>query len=106
MSDAAEASTSPLSNRQKKRLRSLAHPLKAVVHVGEKGLSEALLGALDDALGRHELVKVRLHAPEDKKAAAAELAERSGAELCGLVGHTVILFRRNAEEPTIELPEE
>jgi RNA-binding protein YhbY len=33
------------------------------------------------------------------------LAEKSGAELCGLVGHTVILYRRRPEDPRIELPE-
>ena len=32
------------------------------------------------------------------------LAERSGAELCGLVGHTVILYLGRADDPRIELP--
>ena len=35
---------------------------------------------------------------------AEELAQRSGAELCGLVGHTVILYRPHPEEPKLELP--
>ena len=47
----------------------------------------------------------RLHEPDDKKALAAELAELAGAQLCGLVGHTVILYRRHPETPRIRLPE-
>lgn len=95
---------SPLEGFQRKALRSLAHGRKPVVQVGEGGASEAVLAALDRALSDHELVKVRLREPEDKKTLARELAARSGAELCGLVGHTVILYRRHPESPRIELP--
>lgn len=95
----------PLAGFQRKHLRKLAHGLKPVVSVGEAGLSPAVAKALDAALGSHELVKVKLHQPEDKKAAAAELARMGGAELCGLVGHMVILYRCNADDPRIEIPE-
>jgi RNA-binding protein len=95
----------PLKGFQRRYLRGLANPLKALIQVGESGLSEGLLKALDDALEHHELVKVRLNQPPDKKASAIELAERSSAELCGLVGHTVILYRRHPSEAKIELPQ-
>jgi RNA-binding protein YhbY len=36
---------------------------------------------------------VRLHEPEDKHAMADALANETHAALCGLVGHTVILYR-------------
>jgi len=32
------------------------------------------------------------------------LATRTGATLCGLVGHTVILYRPHSERPVIVLP--
>ena len=100
MSEAAPG----LTGYQRKHLRKLAHSLDPVVFVGEAGISDAVVAALDVALRDHELVKVRLRQPEDKKAMAATLAERSGAELCGLVGHTAILYRRNAENPRVEVP--
>jgi RNA-binding protein len=93
-----------LSAGQRRHLRSLAHALKPVVLVGEAGLSDAVLEALDAALTSHELVKIRLRQPRDKKQAARELAEASGAALCGVVGHTVVLYRPNPESPGIELP--
>jgi RNA-binding protein YhbY len=64
-----------------------------------------VVGAVDAALGDHELVKVRLLAPPDKKALAEALAAATHSHLCGLVGHTVILYRPDPEAPKIELPE-
>ena len=93
-----------LAGFQRKALRGLANPLQPIVHVGEAGISAAVLHALDEALVRHELVKVRLHAPDDKKAAARAIADASRAALCGIVGHTVIVYRPNPENPRIALP--
>jgi RNA-binding protein len=95
----------PLRGFQRRHLRKLAHPLRPIVHIGEAGVAPPVVAALDQALADHELVKVRLHEPDDKKGIARHLAEASGAELCGLVGHTVILYRRNEDEPRIDLPE-
>jgi len=86
-------------------LRSLAHGLKPVVFVGEAGISPAVAKALDEALASHELVKVRLRQPGDKKAAARELAEVSASALCGVVGHTVVLYRPDPKNPKIDLPQ-
>ncbi len=93
-----------LTGAQRRHLRGLAHAIRPIVFVGEGGLSDAVVGALNEALDQHELVKVRLRQPPDKKAAAEELARRSASALCGVVGHTVVLYRPNPEEPRIELP--
>jgi RNA-binding protein len=97
-------STPRLAGYQRKHLRGLAHSVKPLVQVGEAGLSAAVIAATQQALTDHELVKVRLHEPDDKREMAKELARQSNSELCGLVGHTVILYRRHPETPRIELP--
>ena len=94
-----------LTGAQRRHLRGLAHKVKPIVFVGEGGLSDAVLKALGEALDQHELVKVRLRQPPDKKAAAEELANRSASALCGVVGHTVVLYRPHPETPKITLPE-
>jgi RNA-binding protein len=48
-----------LTEKQKKHLRGLAHAREPVVLVGQGGLSPAITGELETALGAHELVKVR-----------------------------------------------
>ena len=101
---AAAIASPPLTGAQRQFLRGLAHDLDPVVQVGHAGITPAIVQAVGEALAAHELVKVRLHQPEDKRAAAAELAERTGAALCGLIGHTVILYRPRPERPTIILP--
>jgi len=93
-----------LQGYQRKFLRGLAHELRPVIQIGESGVSAGVVRALDTALGDHELVKVRLREPKDKKARAQQLADVSRAELCGLVGHTVILYRRHSKSPKIKLP--
>lgn len=98
-------STSALKGFQRRHLRKLAHSLKPVVRIGEAGISAAVESALASALRDHELVKVKLQGAENKKEVAARLAQCSGAELCGLVGHIAILYRVNPDAPQIELPQ-
>ena len=102
--DPKTAAVAALDSAERRYLRSLAHPLKPIVFVGESGISEAVTKALDEALTIHELVKIRLRQPEDKKAAAGRLAEATSAALCGVVGHTVVLYRAHPDEPKIQLP--
>lgn len=90
-----------LTGAQRQKLRGRAHGLEPVVLVGHSGVTDAVLEAVDEALLAHELIKVRLHQPEDKRADAATLAERSRAVLCGLIGHTVILYRPHPTQPRI-----
>jgi len=57
-----DSSSSPpappvLDGAQRRHLRGLAHPLKPIIFVGEGGLSDALIRALDEALASHELVE-------------------------------------------------
>jgi RNA-binding protein len=91
---------------QRKYLRGLAHSLEPVVQVGQNGVCDAVVEQIQAQLLSHELIKVKMHEPSDKKAMAAELARESGAELCGLIGHVAILYRPHPEEPTIKLPKQ
>ncbi len=93
-----------MTGYQRKYLRGLAHPLKPVVQVGQGGVTEGVLTAVEAALLDHELIKVRLLKPDDKRTTASELATGSAAELCGLVGHTVILYKPHPEDPVISIP--
>jgi len=100
-----DKTTSALLGFQRQYLKRLAHELEPVVQVGQAGVTASVLAAVDAALLTHELIKVRLLKPEDKKAMAQSLAAGTHAELCGLVGHTVILYRQHPKEPVIHLPQ-
>jgi RNA-binding protein len=96
----------PLTAAQKRHLRALAHPLKPVVLLGAKGLTDPVVAEVDGALEHHELIKVKMAADDRaaRDAAIAELARRCGAELVQRVGHTATLYRRSREQPQIVLP--
>ncbi len=96
---------SQLKGYQRAHLKGLAHDKKPVVQVGKDGVTDQVVTQVERALLDHELIKVKLTRPEDKKGMAEELAARTASELCGLVGHTVILYKAHPEKPRLKLPE-
>lgn len=102
---AAEDLAAPvLSQKTKQELRARAHHLNPVVQIGHGGIHDAALNAVRRALRDHELIKVRLHEPEDKHEMAQALADGVHAALCGLVGHTVILYKPKPKAARRPLP--
>jgi RNA-binding protein len=95
-----------LSSSQTRYLRSLAHDLSPVVLLGNKGATEAVVKELNQALDIHELVKVKLSGgdKEGRQAQIDVLLDGSKAERIHQIGHVVVLFRRNTDEPKIALP--
>lgn len=94
-----------LNNQQIRHLRGLAHHLKPVLMVGDKGMSDNLLAELDRVLEDHELIKVSIAGAEreDRRALTAELCEHSGAELVQIIGRISVLYRA-AKKPVLQLP--
>jgi RNA-binding protein len=97
---------SELTGRQRRHLRALGQKLTATLHVGQEGVSDAVVQQADAQLEIHELIKVRVgdNAPEDRHETAAALAERTRAHLAQVLGRTALLYRRRKEEPRIVLP--
>ena len=94
-----------VNDRQKRYLKGLAHPLKPVVMIGNKGLTDNVLAEIDNALEQHELIKVRVSGLEkaERSAMANDIALKTSANLIMMIGHIVALYRP-AKEPTIQLP--
>ena len=96
-----------LTGKQRRFLRAEAHSLEPVVMVGKEGLSETVLSAVRDALQTHELIKVRVleSAPMERKDVAEALPGLVTAELAGLVGRVLILYKRHPKTPKVPLPQ-
>ncbi len=82
-----------------KQLRAIGHKLKPVVTVAGNGLSEAVVAEIDRALSQHELIKIKLAVGgrEAKTGVAAEICERTGAEVVQSIGNMILVLRRSAE---------
>ncbi len=95
-----------LSKKQIKFLRAKCHALKAVIMVGQKGLTGEVLNELDIALTHHELVKIKLSVDDRdvRKQMIGEICEKSQSEEVQSIGKTLSVYRVNPDKAIIELP--
>ncbi len=93
-----------LSPEQRREYRAIAHHLKPVIIVGDKGLSEGLREELERALNDHELIKVKIASQdrEVRQEVIAALCQNTGAQLVQTIGKIAVLLRR-APKPNPKL---
>jgi len=87
-----------LSGFQAKYLRSLAHALKPVVFVGQKGITDGLIASTEQAFDRHELIKVKFvdfKEKNQKKEIAEIIRIKTGCLMAGMIGHVAIFYRQH-----------
>jgi RNA-binding protein len=96
----------PLTGKHKSFLRSLAHKLKPVVQIGHQGVTDGVLAALEVALDRHELIKVKVagDAEVDASEIGPQIEKATKSQVAQIIGHTLVIYRRRAENPKIVLP--
>lgn len=84
----------PLTNAEKRDLKSRAQLLEPIVKLGLAGLSDAFVRSLDTALTQHGLVKMKFSAfKEEKHELAPQIAERTHSELIMQVGNVAVFYR-------------
>jgi len=95
-----------MNGKQKKYLRGLAHGMSPLVHVGQRGLGPSVVKQIDAGLSDHELIKIKLsaEAPLDRKQVAVQIEQELGCTVAGAIGRVLILYRRNPDNPRIEVP--
>ncbi|MBK6597616.1 MAG: ribosome assembly RNA-binding protein YhbY [Proteobacteria bacterium] len=100
------APPTPLSERQRKFLRGLAHPLEPVVWIGNPGLTDSVVAETERALRDHELIKVKVRASDraTREAALQALVERTASSLVHRIGHVAVLYRPHKDKPGIVIP--
>lgn len=93
-----------LNNAQKRQLKALGNPLKAVLTIGKDGLKDELAMNLDQALTAHELVKINILKTSSVSAneAAITLSSETGSEIVSIVGRVIVLYRQS-EQKLIDL---
>jgi RNA-binding protein len=95
-----------LTEKQRRRLKGLAHPLKPVILMGNAGLTPAVVAETDRALLVHELIKVRLPGQDrdERDRALLQLAEQTRSSMVTRIGHVAVLYRPHPKLPRIVLP--
>jgi RNA-binding protein len=96
-----------LTSKQRAHLRKLAHHLKPIVLVGGDGVTDALISSVRDAFNSRELLKVKLQESASIKVreAANQIADAlEDVHAVQTIGKTMVLYRRDPEDPEIRLP--
>ncbi|NYT60071.1 YhbY family RNA-binding protein [Alcaligenaceae bacterium] len=84
-----------ITSQERSALRAAAHPLRPVVLIGDRGLSDSVLKEIDLNLNAHQLIKVRI-AGEERDARNAMLETICESLSCAPVHHlgkTLIIYR-------------
>lgn len=84
-----------LSIKQRKYLKALAHGLRPVIMVGDKGLSDNVRHETDLAISHHELIKVKFAVGDRdlRDQMITELAEPLDLTLVQRIGNIAVFYR-------------
>ena len=88
-----------LSPIERKKLKARAHALDPIIHLGGKGLTEAVIAEIGRALDAHALIKVRAGGMERdaREAALAEICARLDAHAVQHIGKVLVVYREKSE---------
>jgi len=90
-----------LTSQERSALRAAAHPLRPIVWIGDKGLTDAVLKEIDAMLTAHPLLKVRVagHERAARDAMLETICEQLSCAAVHHLGKTLILHRPAPETP-------
>lgn len=89
-----------LTGKQVRQLRSLAHHLNPIIHIGKSDITDSLVKETEAALEARELIKCAVQDGSDleTREAADILAERTGADVVQVIGHRFSLYRESSRD--------
>ena len=90
-----------LTSKQRAQLRSMAHDLAAVIHIGKDGIGPNLIKQADGALEARELIKGKVleNSPLSPREGAEELAQATRSEVVQVIGTKFVLYRQTHSKP-------
>ena len=95
----------PITTKQRAQLRGLAMAEDTIIQIGKGGITENVIESVSAALKARELVKGKVleNSMLTAREACDTLAEACKAEQVQVIGTKFVLFKRNPNDPKIEL---
>lgn len=83
----------------------MSNQIQPTMQIGKGGVSENLVKTVSDALEARELIKLTVleNCDMTQREIADELAAATGADVVGVIGRKIILYRESKEHKRIEL---
>lgn len=90
-----------LTSKQRAQLRSMAHDLDAIIHIGKDGIGPNLTKQAEDALEARELIKGKVleNSPLSPREGAEELARATRSQVVQVIGTKFVLYRETHSKP-------
>ncbi len=94
-----------LTSKQRAQLRGIAAGEDTILHIGKDGITDNVIAQMESALKARELVKGRVleNSMLTAREACDALSEACKAEQVQTIGSKFVLYKRNQENPKIEL---
>ncbi len=96
-----------LTSKQKKYLKYLAHDLSPMFQVGKDGVSTEMIEGINQAIERHELLKIKVlnNCDDPLKQIALDLSAGTRSDIVQIIGHVIVIYKRSKNHPRIDLSE-
>ena len=94
-----------ITSKQRAYLRGMANTIEPLFQIGKGGIGENLVSVVNDALEKHEIVKIHVleNAFSDTRDICRELSELTRSEPVQVIGSRFVLYRQSAENRRIYL---
>lgn len=94
-----------MTSKQRAILKGIAQTEDTILQVGKNGIIDTLVTQVSDALKARELIKMKVQdgSPLSPEETANELAEKTKSEVVQVIGSKFVLFKRNPQNPKIDL---
>ena len=95
-----------MTSKQRSYLKGLAMTIDPIFQIGKSSLTPELTEAVQEAIDKRELIKVSVlkNCFDDPKMIAEALADRTRSEVVQVIGKKIVLYKKNKDNPKIELP--
>lgn len=95
-----------MTSKQRAYLKGLAMTMDPILNVGKSSVTPELITSIDEAIKKRELIKIGVlkNCMDDPKIIAETMAERTRSQVVQVIGKKIVLYRKNKENPKIQLP--
>lgn len=85
-----------MTSKERANFRAQAHSLNPVFQIGKSGVTDAVIAQTEEVLDAKELIKIKVlleSCPQTPREVADILGEKTGADVIGVIGGVIILYR-------------
>ena len=95
-----------MTSKQRSYLKGLAMNIEPVIQVGKGSVTPEFVDGVYECFNTRELVKISVlkNCFDDPKEIANTIAERTRSEVVQVIGRKIVLYKRDKDNPRIELP--